>query len=255
MPALRELQQAFGAAMLVEDGDAVCGYVVEAGFTAAERLRIYRNTCRSTLTEALRMTYPAVERLVGADFFDAVTAQFIAAYPARSGYLNEYGDGFADFLATFRAAGVLPYLANVARFEWALSVAANAVDAPVLEARALAAVDPQRHAALRFEPHPSVCLLALAHPADQIADAVLSGDGASMAQVDPTSGPVWLVVHRGRGGVEAQRLGQHAYGFVSRLCAGEAWGSLVETARAEEPPALLAEQLTKGRLTAFRVGP
>ena len=252
MPALHELQQAFGMAMLREEDDGVCSHIVEGAFSAPERLRIYRNTCRSALTGALRMTYPAVERLVGADFFDAATARFIAAHPARSGYLNEYGGGFADFLATFSAASALPYLANVARFEWALSVAANALDAPVLEARALAAVDPQRHAALRFEPHPSVSLLALAHPADQIADAVLSGDGAAMAQVDLTSGPVWLVAHRGPGGVEAQRLEQHAYGFLSRLCAGEAWGSLAETPGAE---ALLAEQLSKGRLTAFRVSP
>src|SRR2546427_1489464 len=65
MPALLELQRAFAASMLHEEDDAVCGAVVDDGFAAAERLRIYRNTCRSTLIEALRITYPAVERLVG----------------------------------------------------------------------------------------------------------------------------------------------------------------------------------------------
>ena len=253
MPALHELQQAFGVYMLSGNDAAVCGHIVEDGYTAAERCGIYRNSCRSVLTETLRMTYPAVDRLVGRDFFDMAAGQFIHAHPARSGYLNEYGSEFGDFLAVLDAASGLPYLGDVARFEWALSAAANAVDAPVLDPGALAAVDAERQAMLRFEPHPSVRLLALAYPADQIADAVLSGDETAMSEVELSSGPVWLVVHRGASGVGAQRLERDAYGFVSRLCAGEALASLLDAAPLEAP-ALLAEQITKGRLTGFLIG-
>ena len=252
MPALLDLQRAFGASMQWENDDGVGRYIVEDGFSAAERLRIYRNTCRSVLAETLRMTYPAVERLVGRDFFDMAADRFILACPARSAYLNEYGGELADFLSTFEPAKALAYLPDVARFEWALSAAANAVDAPVVDPGALAAVDAEEHASLRFEPHPSVRLLVLAYPADQIADAVLSADDAAIAEVDLSSGPVSLAVHRGPGGVEAQRLERHAYDFVSRLCAGEPLGRVLELAP-PEAPALLAEQLTKGRLTAFRV--
>jgi hypothetical protein len=98
-----------------------------------------------------------------------------------------------------------------------------------------------------------VRFLQLAYPADQIADAVLSGDDAAMAQVDLSSGPVRLAVHRGPDGIEAQRLGPRAYDFLLRLCAGEALGTLCETAPAEAA-ALIAESLTKGRLAALRVG-
>ncbi len=249
MPALLELQRAFAASMLHEEDDAVCGAIVQEGFTAAERLRIYRNTCRSTLIEALRMTYPAIERLVGRDCFDMAAARFAGSHPPQSGYLNEYGGEFPDFLAAFGPASELPYLADVASFEWALSVAANAADAPVLDPLTVAAVDPQGHAALRFEPHPSVSFLTLAYPADQIADAVLAGDEAVMAQIDLSSGPVRLVVHRGPDGVEAERLEPGAYEFVSRLCAGEALGRLLESAPADAA-LFLAAQLRKGRLTA-----
>jgi len=68
MPALLELQCAFATSMLHEEDDAVCGAVVDDGFAAAERLRIYRNTCRSTLIEALRMTYPHSIGSSGATF-------------------------------------------------------------------------------------------------------------------------------------------------------------------------------------------
>jgi putative DNA-binding protein len=252
MPALRDLQRGFAAHLLSEADDAVCAHIVDDGFGAAERSRIYRNTCRSTLVAALRLTYPAVDRLVGREFFDAAAQAFAVAHLPASAYLNDYGGGFADFLAAFEPAAALFYLPDVARFEWALSVAANAPDAPALDARALDAVDRAQHASLRFEPHPSLRLLLLAFPADRIADAVVAGDAAAMALIDFSGGPVSLAVHRGPGGLEVERLGPRAYAFVCRLCAGEPLGALVESAPAEAP-ALLAAQLAKGRLTSFRV--
>jgi putative DNA-binding protein len=254
MPSLRELQRSFGAFLLDARRDAPCVHIVDDGFTAAERCGIYRNGCRSTLIAALRLAYPAVDRLVGAEFFDAAAGEFALAHPPTSGYLNEYGAGFADFLPGFEPAAPLFYLPDVARFEWALGAAANAPDAPFLEPGALAAVEAADHAALRFEPHPSLRLLLLSFPADRIADAVLAGDEATMARIDFSDGPVAVLVHRGRDGVEAHRLGTRAYDFVSRLCAGETLGALVEAVDADAP-ALLAEQLAKGRLTAFRIEP
>jgi len=45
---------------------------------------------------------------------------------ARAAALAEYGDGFADFLAGFAPAQSLPYLADVARLEWAINAAYHA---------------------------------------------------------------------------------------------------------------------------------
>jgi hypothetical protein len=251
LPALRELQRAFAGAMLREYERGVWAHIAPDGFSAAERLRIYRNTCRSTLVETLRLTYPAVARLVGREFFEHAAGKFVARYPARSGYLNEYGGEFAEFFAGLEAARELGYLPDVARFEWALSVAANAPDAPALDAAALAlaGADAER---LRFVPHPSVSLLELAYPADEIADAVLAGDETAMREVDLASGPVRLIVHRGANGLETERLEPHAYEFVLMLCGGETLGRLLEVAP-KLAPALLAEQLSKGRLSAYRI--
>lgn len=252
MLGLRELQQLFSAAMLAEDNDAVCEHIVEAGFSAAERLCIYRNTYRSTLTAALRTTYPAVERLVGRDFLDMAAGQFIAGNTPASADLNEYGEGFAEFLAKFPPASTLAYLPDVARFEWALSVAANAADAPALSPHVLGEIRSEDHDSLCFEAHPSLRFLALSYPADQIADATLAGDDTAMAQLDLSNGPIWLVVHRGPNSIEVQRLAPQAYDFLRRLCGGEPLGKICETAP-PEAAALLAESLIKGRLTAFRL--
>src|SRR2546426_7187421 len=103
--------------MLLEEDDAVCGAVVDDGFAPAERLRIYRNTCRSTLIEALRMTYPAVQRLVGRDFFDMAAARYAGTHPPQSGYLNEYRGEFPEFLAPLGPGSELPYLTHVSPFQ------------------------------------------------------------------------------------------------------------------------------------------
>src|SRR2546425_7693127 len=130
MPALLELQRAFAASMLHEEDDTVCGAVVDDGFAAAERLRIYRNTCRSTLIEALRLTYPAVERLVGRDFFDMAAAPYAGTHPPQSGYLNEYGGEFPGFLAGFGPASRASYLPDLAPLRWGLRLAADAANPP-----------------------------------------------------------------------------------------------------------------------------
>ncbi len=253
MPLLRNLQRAFAGGLLAEAGAGVHRHIVEDGLAAEERLRIYRNSCRSTLVAALRLTYPAVGRLVGRDFFDEAAGRFALAQPPASGDLNVYGEAFAEFLAAFPAAGALPYLTDVARFEWALGRAANADDAPYLDARALEAVDPALLPGLRFIAHPSTQVFLLRYPADRIADAVLAADEAAMRAIDLASGPIRLAVHRAPTGVEAERLDASAYEFVVALCAGTQWARLVETApsRASE---LLAAQLVKGRLTGFRAG-
>src|SRR2546422_6032781 len=115
MPALLELQRAFAASMLHEDDDTVCGAVVDDGFAAAERLRIYRNTCRSTLIEALRITYPAVERLVGRDFFDMAAARYAGTHSPQSRYLHEHCREFSEFLAAVRSASGPSHPSDVAR--------------------------------------------------------------------------------------------------------------------------------------------
>ena len=253
MPTLHELQQAFSATLRGDEDGALADWIIGEDFSAAERLGIYRNSCRSVLIEVLRMTYPSVDRLVGRDFFELAGEQFCARHPPGTGYLNEYGGEFADFLASLpEAAAALCYLPDVAKFEWALTCAANADDAPALDLAALAAINPDQHDQLRFAAHPSVRLLELDYPADAIADAVLAGDDAAIAAIDPASGPVRLIVNRGPNGVDAQRLTPIGYAFARRLFAGDPLGEILATAGVDGP-ILLADHFVNGRLIGFGI--
>src|SRR5258708_14100720 len=131
------------------DGDrAAAAMLVEPGH--ADRIDIYRNTFVTGVTKALRLTYPAVHRLVGAEFFEGAAGHFIAQHPPRAAYLDEYGEEFPDFLARFRPAASLAYLADVARLEWAVSRAIHAADIEPLDLTRLAALPPEDQPRVRF---------------------------------------------------------------------------------------------------------
>jgi len=114
---------------------------------------VYRNTVMKGCSDALQANYPAVARLVGAEWFRAAGALFVRAHPPGAPMLALYGEGFEDFLAAFAPAAELPYLPAVARLDRFWSEAHVARDEAALEPAALAGMDFARLAALRLRPH------------------------------------------------------------------------------------------------------
>jgi hypothetical protein len=252
VPALRELQRAVYRSLVAHDDDADA-YIRADGVAAAARLCIYRNTFIGTLTNALRLSYPAVHRLVGAGFFETSARTFIEGEPPRGAYLNEYGAAFPDFLARFAAATSVPYLADVARLEWAVNCALHAPDAAPLDVRALSAVAQANHGRIRFVPHPSLSPIQASYPADSIWRAVLERDDTALRAVDLGDAPIWLLIQRLATGIDVRRLNESAWRCTSALCAGQALGEALELASDIDVSTLLAEHLVTGRFIAFRV--
>jgi len=112
------------AALLGGDPRASC--LAIAGEDAAHRLAVYRNTVSHGFCEALRLSYPATERVLGRDFFDQSALAFARAAPPRTPVLARFGAGFADFLDGLPALVDMPYLAWIARLDWAVDQAALA---------------------------------------------------------------------------------------------------------------------------------
>ena len=124
---LRELQQAFAAAVL-DNQPAVLAHVRDGIFPAARHVQVYRNNTFANLTDALAACYPVVRRLVGAGFFDYAADAYIRHHPPASGNLHDFGAELADFIAAFPPAQSLAYLPEVARLEWAWQQSYHAAD-------------------------------------------------------------------------------------------------------------------------------
>ncbi len=250
-PSLLELQRAVLRSVVAHDDAEAGTHVVGDGIEPAARLGIYRNTFASVLTNALRLSYPAVHRLVAAECFEGAARVFMDERPPQCANLDDYGADFPEFLARFPPVAALAYLPGVARLEWSVNRALHAQDAEPLNIARLAALTEEEQARVRFAPHPGLGLVHADHPADAIWRAVLDQDDAALASIDLASGPVWLLVHRAETGVEVSRFSEGAWYFTAALIAGHPLHRALEEARGTDAQALLAEHLSAGRFAGF----
>jgi hypothetical protein len=248
---LRDVQRAVAAFVLSDDADASPDWIVGDGIAPVRRLAVYRNTFASSVSHALRLAFPAVARLVGESLFDHAARTFARADPPRSAWLDEYGSGFAPFLARFAPAASLAYLADVARLESAVHRALHAPDVAFLDVTRLACVDAADHQHVRFVAHPSVALVASEFPVDAIWRAVLAQDDAGLAAIDLRAGAVCLLVHRAPAGIEVTRVDAQPRCFIEALCAGTALDDALDGARGLDAATLLAEWLAAGVFADF----
>lgn len=250
MLTLHELQNAIRH-QFFEDADPKAAVILTDTLLPADRLSIYRNTSRSALTNALRLAYPAVHRLVGDDFFAAAADAFITSEPPHTAWLDLYGRGFPEFLRTFKPASRLTYLPDVARLERAVVRAIHAPDVESLVPAQLAGTAPHDHARVCFMPHPSVSLVSSSHPVDAIWRAVLAHDDEALSAIDLDADAVWLLIERRADAVEVIRCERERWRFAKALFAGEPLGTALDAAGDADSPAWLATHLAGGRFAGF----
>jgi hypothetical protein len=89
------------------------------GVSAVERLSVYRNNVWVGLTEALRSTFPLCEKLMGVQTFQEVADCFIRQQFPIEACLHAYGADFPAFIKTLPSLmEPIPYLADIASYEW-----------------------------------------------------------------------------------------------------------------------------------------
>lgn len=135
---------------------------------ASKRFDVYRNNVYSSLIDALATTFPAVERLVGQDFFRATARAFLANSLPQRGTLLGFGAGFPEFLVSFPPAQGLPYLGDIARLELLWLEAFHAEDARSLSMTDLSESDPSEFADIPLRLHPSLRWISSIYPIVEI---------------------------------------------------------------------------------------
>jgi hypothetical protein len=157
-------EPSFAAALLDPGLPVPLGVVSDNAPSLSRRFAVHRNNVVAGLVEALEARFPAVEKIVGKEFFVAMALAFIQKRPPRSPLLAAYGDEFAEFIGAFEPAHELPYLVDVARIEAARTRAYHAADAAPLGASELAQLDAKTLSGLRVDLHPSLEIVRSAHP-------------------------------------------------------------------------------------------
>ena len=179
MGRLPEIQTDFQSYLL--NGDTAIGvHVVGTERVPIEtRLAIYGDGYRARLAEALQANFPVLAELLGEGDFETLAAAYIRTHDSPFFSIRYYGNALSEFLATESEYAGAPVLAELARWEWAMTEVFDAPDAESIAVADLAHVAPEDWAELRFEWHPSVRRLALSWNAPQIWKAVSDGSSPS----------------------------------------------------------------------------
>lgn len=225
MQSLADLQAAFAAALVDPALPAPDDLQREAALSRSRRFNVYRNNMTVSLTGALEAAFPAVQRLVGADFFKAAARAYIRRQPPTSPVLLLYGERLGDFLDRFAPAASVPYLGDVARLEWARLFACHAADAAPLEIGHLATVPESELETVRLRLHPSLQLLGSRFPVASLWAAASGADAA--AEVDMKRAEQ-VAVLRPHLSVDVRVLPPGGYDFMTQLAEGKELGTAAE---------------------------
>jgi hypothetical protein len=142
------------------------------------RFNIYRQGLFSKLRASLESNYPGVWKLLGEECANQVAYEYVSLREniPREGSLNNWGDGFSDFLETLESLRDLPYLKDFARYEWLTSVSLGAPHGVPLEADALQQIPEEALGFVMIEFLPSVILYQSTYPLDKILDIANNPD-------------------------------------------------------------------------------
>ncbi|MEM9626076.1 MAG: DNA-binding domain-containing protein [Pseudomonadota bacterium] len=223
MPKLADIQSAFIDALRRPDMPVPDAIGRKGGEPAKRRFDVYRNNVASGMIEALRATYPAIDKLVGSEFFAASARVYLDQHPPRSPLLFRHGETFGSFLDSFPPAASTPYLGDVARLEWARLQAYHARDSEPLAIEALGSFlqnedgEAQDVGKLRFTLHPSLFLIASRWPIVSLY-AASTGQGTS-DNVDMKRHEKALII-RPSLTVETRSLPESTFAFMSALYSG-----------------------------------
>lgn len=222
---------------------------------AGKRYNVYKNNVTVSLINALAATFPATQRITGADFFRAMARFHVRATPPASPLLFEYGHGFPDFIERYEYAQAMPWLADVARIERAWLDAYHVADEQPLAPQALASIPPENLVDIILAPHPATRVLRSRFPAVSIF-AANRKDGPE-SPVEATEPEDALVTRPGLE-VAVRHLPTGGAVFLLHLIAGGTLGEAASAAFADNPQfdlsASIAGMIEAGAFTAANQG-
>lgn len=206
----------------------------------ARGLAAYQANAGALAERALAAAFPTVAELVGAESFAALARAHWHGEPPVRGDIGCWGGALADFIARNAQLAAEPYLADVARLDWAVHESARAADddAPSADLARLADTDP---GALTLRLRAGTALVASPYPVVAIRHAHRTGDDTDATEQAFAAARAALAAGRGECALVARR------GYAVQVRA-------VEPADARFIAALLDAQALADALTAAGAG-
>ena len=162
MKSLSEIQNQFGSDLLTTKAKGP--YLSWKTISSQVLFNVYRNNFYFSYSQILTRVYPKTKHLVGEGFFNYLCHHFIRKVPYKNGDIRNFGCNFAVFIKEFGECQDVPFLADVARLEWKLSMAYRIGWKPNSATASLISVSEGDFAHLRVKSAPSCFLIHSAYP-------------------------------------------------------------------------------------------
>jgi hypothetical protein len=234
---LADLQSAYRNYLLTGDSAELAPAIIADAFDGAERLAIYRNNFLISLGEALKVNFPVTLQLVGDGFFEQAARRFVLAHPPRRPCMFEYGAGFPDYLRTLPELGALPYVADMARFEFARIAAYNAPSEQCISADTLARLASEQLETLTIRLAPHAHMISVTAPVLELWQAHHEPE-PDLAAMDMTPRPRALLVCRPDRTLAVQEIDSATQQFLTATAAGTHLGRAAAACGLEDGAAL-----------------
>jgi len=251
-PSLRELQAAFWRSLTADGGRgdarafdpvAVAAIAPSDRLAPAERLAVYTTMYFWRIQEVLREDFARTAAVLGPEAFEAVVRGYLARHPSEHPSIRWVGRALPAYLAGAPPAGAPPWIAELARFEWARLDLFDAADAVPIGVDALRAVPADDWPRLRLTAVPALATFASPWPVDRIWAA--AGEGRVEHEWEPER--VVLRIWRRDFHVYHVRLRPPEERALARLLAGRSVAAICDVLDdAETAGALLVRWLDDG---------
>jgi len=228
--------------------------------TSFERLQLYSRMYWFRLYDAIRDDCPGLVAALGERTFMHLSQAYLARYPSSSFTLRDLCSRLGQFILEKPrlTAPRTALAAEIARFQWAQTVAFDGESRPVIAASQFARTRPSR---LRLGLQPYVTLLALRYPVDTYVlalkrrdalrseasntpDAVAAVHRKSRRTALPRPRRTWVAVHRHNNRLFYKRLDPAAFRILESLARGLTLSRAIAAAGPRVRPAQVRDWFT-----------
>ena len=199
------------------------------------RLQIYQNNVIGSLARAMQLTYPLIVILTGESFAENVMRSFVRENPPREACLARYGEGFNEYIESYEPARGLPYLADVARLEWAMNESFYARDDSALDPSDLQNVLGSELADMTLCLRSSVRLMESRWPLPAIREFCLQEKRDESQTLDLDQGGCKVMIYRPFLSAEVESLNSPEYDFLKGVKDGRPLGDILESVLQTHP--------------------
>lgn len=192
-------------------------------FSKLERLQIYSNAYILRLREVLTKDFPITFKLVGESRFPIIVEQYLNEYPSLSFNISEVGRWFPLFLSRHSLSTSLPYLSDLASFEWLIGTTYFSVCLPPLNSESLSELSAEAWEKARLTINPTIRFFETKWPLNVIWESHHKNPNDPLP--DLGKAPSILLVHRfEESGVGVKPLNTTQLEILKRLQEGKTLG-------------------------------